>query len=61
MRATRRRDVPRPRVQIPNENLSNVPGGIVLQGCYTVLKKGTGYGADPLDLELRKAGKVCPS
>jgi hypothetical protein len=49
------------RVQVPNENLSNVPGGIVLQGCYTVLKKGTGYGADPLDLELRKAGKVCPS
>lgn len=49
------------RVQIPNENLSTVPGGIWLQGCYTVLKKGTGYGADPLDLELRKAGKVCPS
>lgn len=49
------------RLQIPNENLSTVPGGIVLQGCYTVLKKGTGYGADPADVELRMAGKVCPS
>ena len=38
-----------------------VPGGIWLRGCYLVLKKGTGYGADPLDLELRSAGSVCPS
>lgn len=49
------------RVQVANETLSLVPGGIWLQGCYTVLKKGTGYGADPLDLELRTAGEVCPT
>ena len=49
------------RVQVANETLSLVPGGIWLQGCYSVLKKGTGYGADPLDLELRTAGEVCPT
>ena len=49
------------RVQVANQTLSQVPGGIWLKGCYTVLMKGTGYGADPLDLELRTAGSVCPS
>jgi hypothetical protein len=49
------------RVQVANQTLSQVPGGIWLRGCYLVLKKGTGYGADPLDLELRSAGSVCPS
>ena len=49
------------RVQVANQTLTQVPGGIWLQGCYTVLKKGAGYGADPLDLELRAAGAVCPS
>ena len=49
------------RVQVANQTLSLVPGGIRLKGCYTVLMKGTGYGADPLDLELRIAGSICPS
>ncbi len=49
------------RVQVANQTLTQVPDGIWLKGCYTVLKKGAGYGADPLDLELRAAGSVCPS
>lgn len=49
------------RVQVANQTLTQVPGGIWLKGCYTVLKKGAGYGADPLDLELNAAGSVCPS
>jgi hypothetical protein len=30
------------------------------QGCWSVVKDGNGYGAEHLDLELRREGDTCP-
>jgi hypothetical protein len=35
--------------------------GVWFQGCFSVLKKGNGYGADYLDLALTKVGDRCPT
>ncbi|HEU4331691.1 MAG TPA: hypothetical protein VFR40_11290, partial [Lapillicoccus sp.] len=35
--------------------------GVWLRGCFSVTLDGFGYGADHLDLELRKVGDGCPT
>ena len=36
-------------------------GGVWFQGCFAVTVDGNGYGAEHLDIELRKVGDACPT
>jgi hypothetical protein len=50
------------RVQVVDTyGMSTMPGGIWVRGCFSVTRDGLGYGADPLDIELRKVGDTCPA
>ena len=48
------------RLQAPDSIPAEIPGGLWFQGCYGVTKDGAGYGARPLDIELRRQGATCP-
>jgi hypothetical protein len=48
------------RLQAPDSIPAEIPGGLWFQGCYGVTKDGAGYGAQPLDIELRLQGATCP-
>ena len=52
------------RLQAPSVDGMAVLGdqsGVWFQGCFSVVKKGNGYGADYLDLALTKVGDRCPT
>jgi hypothetical protein len=49
------------RVQTPDSIPAEITGGFWLQGCYSVVRNGAGYGAQPLDLALRRQGERCPA
>ena len=52
------------RLQAPSVDGMAVLGdqsGVWFQGCFSVVKKGSGYGADYLDLALTKVGDRCPT
>jgi hypothetical protein len=34
--------------------------GLWFKGCYAVTQDGVGYGAEPLDIELKHQGEACP-
>lgn len=47
------------RVQAPAEQPAVIDGGAWFQGCWVVSVHGAGYGAEPLDLQLRRQGTTC--
>jgi hypothetical protein len=47
------------RVQAPEEQPADIDGGVWFQGCWVVTAHGVGYGAEPLDLQLRRQGATC--
>jgi hypothetical protein len=48
------------RLETPADIPAGISGGVWYQGCWSVVKDGNGYGADHLDLELRRQGDTCP-
>jgi len=48
------------RLETPADIPATIRGGVWYQGCWSVVKDGAGYGADPLDIELRLQGETCP-
>lgn len=47
------------RLQLPDSTANEISNGLWFQGCYLVVMKGAGYGAQPLDLELQLRGETC--
>jgi hypothetical protein len=48
------------RLEAPADIPAGIAGGVWYQGCWSVVRDGAGYGADHLDLELRRQGDTCP-
>jgi hypothetical protein len=48
------------RLEAPADQPAGIAGGVWYQGCWSVVRDGAGYGADHLDLELRRQGDTCP-
>jgi hypothetical protein len=49
------------RVQAPEDQPAELPpDGVWYRGCWAVTMDGNGFGAEPLDLELRKQDDTCP-
>ena len=48
------------RLETPADTPVGIAGGVWYQGCWQIAKDGNGYGADHLDLELRRQGEICP-
>jgi hypothetical protein len=48
------------RLETPADNPDRMSDGVWYQGCWSVIRDGAGYGADHLDLELRRQGQTCP-
>ena len=49
------------RVQAPEVQPADIsPDTVWYRGCWTVTKIGNGYGAEPLDLQLRRQNDTCP-
>lgn len=42
-------------------DLARIDEGVWYKGCYSVTAEGYGYGADHLDLEMRRSGDSCPT
>jgi hypothetical protein len=38
----------------------DMPDGLWFKGCFAVTQDGVGYGAEPLDIELKHQGDQCP-
>ncbi|MEP6649164.1 MAG: hypothetical protein ABJA74_04525 [Lapillicoccus sp.] len=51
------------RIEVASEGLAVMAGdaGVWFRGCFAVNLDGFGYGADHLDIELRKVGDRCPT
>lgn len=49
------------RLETPTDIPAVISNGVWYQGCWSITKDGAGYGADALDIELKKQGDVCPS
>ncbi len=48
------------RLETPADLSPTMTGGVWYKGCWSVVQDGNGYGADHLDLELRRQGETCP-
>jgi hypothetical protein len=48
------------RLETPIGGADGVSDRVWYQGCWSVVKDGNGYGAEHLDLELRRQGETCP-
>jgi hypothetical protein len=49
------------RVQAPEDQPAEMdPDTVWYRGCWTVTKIGNGFGAEPLDLQLRRQETTCP-
>lgn len=48
------------RVQDVHVEAGDLTDGLWFRGCFGVTQEGVGYGAVPLDVELRRQGDTCP-
>lgn len=49
------------RIQSPTDAFDQIPDGVWIQGCFSVVRDGAGYGAEGLDIELHEQGATCPA
>jgi len=48
------------RLQDVEVTAGDIVDGLWFKGCFAVTQDGVGYGASPLDIELRRQGETCP-
>lgn len=48
------------RLETPADIPATFSDAVLYEGCWAVVRDGAGFGADHLDLELRRQGAACP-